>query len=132
MFDVFLKLAKIAHATIRDYAADFYYHDARVLRDMKPGDTALWAARESGSCLVIVTRGRVANERAMETFRAFDNSFPNLEWQLIDTDINGNWTVEPWETPAALIRDCSNETALLNSQRIQRGEKPEVVRELHM
>lgn len=132
MFDVYLKLAKIAHATIRDYAADFYYHDARVFAGMKPGDVALWAARESGSCLVIVARHRVANERAMETYLAYNNAYPNLDWQVIDVDINGNWIVEQIDTPAALIREYTESTAIANAARIRNGEKPEIIRELHM
>jgi hypothetical protein len=101
--DVFLKLAEAAKETIRHYAADFYYHDARVLFAMKPGDVALWAPRENGSALVIVARGRTINSRAMECFRAYRNTEGKLNWHLIDTDAAGNWTAEPTDTPEALI-----------------------------
>jgi hypothetical protein len=106
--DAFLKLAESAKETIRHYAADFYYHDARVLFAMKPGDVALWAARESGSALVIVARGRAINMRAMESFRAHRDLDAKLKWFLIDTDVDGNWTAEPTDTPEALINQYAD------------------------
>ena len=132
MFDVYLKLAALAHPVIRHYAADFYLHDARVLRSMKPGDVALWAARESGSCLVIVARNGIANERALESINCYVGTFAGLDWQLIDTDSAGDWTVEPEPNPVWLVRKYAEKTANENRNLISAGLEPNLVSELHM
>jgi len=132
MFDIYLKLAALAHPVIRHYAADFYLHDAKVLRSMKPGDVALWAARESGSCLVIVARGRIANERALESINCYVGTFAGLDWQLIDTDSAGEWTVEPESNPVALVETYARQTAASNADLIRNGLTPTLVSELHM
>lgn len=132
MFDVFLAMAEIAHPVIRSYAADFYLHDAKVLATMKPGDVAIWKPRESGSCLIMVARGRIANEIARESFKAASAIYGGDGWYLIDTDINGNWTLEAESDPAALIATYDDKTADTNRHLIRRGITPKIVHELHM
>lgn len=132
MFNVFLKLAAVAKPVIRHYAADFYCHDANLFAKMRPGDVALWAPRESGSCVIIVARARVANERARESLLAFQSSFNNLDWHEIDTDVNGEWDAQPCADPMALIAGYLAGTADSNRDRIRNGEPPIIVSEFHM
>jgi hypothetical protein len=131
--DVYLALAALAKETIRDYASDFYQHDARVLFDMKPGDIAIWAPRESGSCLVIVARQLIGNDRALESFRAYRNTFPNLQWQVIDSNVHGDWSVAPIDTPEALIREYQEYAEQYKASCKASGAEPRLaVSELHM
>lgn len=130
MIEAYLTLAEAAKQTIRHYASDFYQHDARVLFNMKTGDVALWAARENGSALIIVARGRAINMKAMESFHAYHNAEGGkLKWFVVDTDVNGNWTAEPTDTPEALINQYAD-SWLANWGSFQAHPSP--VNELHM
>jgi hypothetical protein len=132
MTDVYLALAALAKETIRNYASDFYQHDAAVLFKMQPGDVALWAPRRDGSCFIIVARDRRVNERAKENLEAFQSNFPDLQWQVIDCDSDGNWSAQPESSPSSLIAAYAVQTQELNKAYLRRGENPPVVREFHM
>jgi uncharacterized Ntn-hydrolase superfamily protein len=130
--EVFLKLAALAKETTRNYASDFYLHDAAILFAMKPGDIALWAARENGSALVIVTRQGIVNKQALESFNAYNDTFADLRWQVIDTDFNRKWTTYEASFPKEIIAEWQEATNDYEKSCKAEGKEPRVVSELHM
>lgn len=51
MLTLYTRIANIAKAVVRYYESDIAVHDKGTLASLQPGDTLLWACRQSGSHL---------------------------------------------------------------------------------
>lgn len=103
MTKLYAKIERIAQATVRYYESDIAIHDKGTLAAMQPGDTALWACRESGSHLAFLDfadREMTPLNRHAATignrnlFRACNKHWPGMQWHLLTvTDHEGHGTV---------------------------------------
>jgi len=116
-------LLDAAEPVVKAYHGDLR-HDARVIADAAPGDSFLWAPRESGTFIIVLARGERSNKRGAELFDIMDKQYAGLDWHLLTVEDGAGCAISP------LVTGNARDLAVGHTRRAESGSP--AVSEVHM